>query len=187
MVNRKPHASAEQTSGRQSTMLVVGIGAAAGGLPALRSFFNGVSDATECAFVIVRSGTINESGIDVAAIRQMTARPVEEFDKKIKLTANTVYLTPPETGVAIEHNVLRCEGDAQSQPLSIVDHFFSSLAEEYRSKAVGIILSGYGTDGTLGLKAIHDAGGLTLVQSESSAAVDASPRSASQWGIVDHV
>ncbi|MCA9166463.1 MAG: PAS domain S-box protein [Planctomycetales bacterium] len=187
MVNRKLRASAEETSGRQSTMLVVGIGAAAGGLPALRSFFNGVSDSTECAFVIVRSGTINESGIDVAAIRQMTARPVEEFDKKIKLTANTVYLTPPETGVAIEHNALRCEGDTQSQPLSIVDHFFSSLAEEYRSKAVGIILSGYGTDGTLGLKAIHDAGGLTLVQSESSAAVDASPRSASQWGMVDHV
>src|SRR5437870_5615196 len=106
--------------------------------------------------------------------------------KTTKPKANTVYVQPPNKCVVAKNGALRLV--QREERLNVgIDHFFESLAEECGSRAIGIVLSGTGSDGTAGLRAIKAAGGLTFAQSEESAKFDAMPRSAIRAGFVDLV
>src|SRR5436305_6651459 len=117
---------------------------------------------------------------------KVTAMPVSELTRTTTPKPNTVYVQPPSKCVIAKNGALTLVQREKRLNVAI-DHFFESLAEECGSRAIGVVLSGTGSDGTAGLRAIKAAGGLTFAQSEASAKFDAMPRSAIRSGFVDIV
>ena len=112
--------------------------------------------------------------------------PVIQLTKTSAPERNTIYVQPPGKCVIMDNGALKLIGRAERLNVAI-DHFFESLAQERGSRAIGVILSGTGTDGTAGLRAIKAAGGLTFAQSEQSAKFPDMPRNAIRAGFVDAV
>ena len=136
------------------------------------------------AFVIVQHLDPHHASRLPKLLSKVTVMPVIELAETTKPRPNTVYVQPPNKCVIVKDGALKLVRRTQQLNLAI-DHFFESLAEERGSLAIGVILSGTGTDGTHGLRAIKAAGGLTFAQSEASAKFDAMPRSAIRAGFVD--
>ena len=114
--------------------------------------------------------------------------PIRQAEDGAKVEANTIHIIPPNKKMAIKHGTLVITEPTEPRGLRLpIDTFFRSLAEDQGSNAIGIILSGTGTDGTLGLKAIKHAGGLVIAQDLASAEFDGMPRSAIGTGLVDYV
>ncbi|TWU32843.1 Chemotaxis response regulator protein-glutamate methylesterase [Novipirellula artificiosorum] len=121
-------------------------------------------------------------------LRTATETRVIEIAGRRKLKPGCVYIAPARQFLEIKNGAVRpVVPDTDESPLTAVDHFFHSLAEDQAGRAVGIVLSGSGSDGTVGLKAISDAGGLTFAQDSASAKFDSMPRSAATTGVADHV
>src|SRR5262249_40162027 len=115
-----------------------------------------------------------------------TQMPVMEISERVKPKANTVHVLPPNKGLIYKNGALNLI-QLGGRPTLAIDHFFESLAEEQGSRAIGVLLSGSGSDGTAGLRAIKAAGGITFAQDEESAKFPAMPRSAILAGYVDAV
>lgn len=139
---------------------------------------------TGMAFVIVQHLDPHHASRLPTLLGKVTAMPVVELAEPTTPRPNTVYVQPPNKCVIVKEGALKLIRRTQQLNLAI-DHFFESLAEERGSRAIGVILSGSGTDGTHGLRAIKAAGGLTFAQNEASAKFDAMPRSAIRAGFVD--
>jgi two-component system CheB/CheR fusion protein len=139
---------------------------------------------TGMAFVIVQHLDPHHASRLPKLLGKVTAMPVAELAKSTAPRPNTVYVQPPNKCVIVKDGALKLIRRTQQLNLAI-DHFFESLAEECGSRAIGVILSGTGTDGTAGLRAIKAGGGLTFAQSEESAKFHAMPRSAIRAGFVD--
>ena len=168
--------------------LVVGIGASAGGLEALEEFFRHISPSSGMAFVVVSHQHPGHVSLLPSLLGRCTAMPVVEATDGMKVEANRVYLAPGGANLAILHGILHLM-DPHSQervPLPIA-YFFRSLAEDQKQRAVGIILSGTGTDGTLGLRAIKAESGMTIAQEPQAAKYQGMPSSAMAAGVVDVV
>ena len=178
----------DQEPASRPPLLIAGLGASAGGLEAFQQFFSTMPRESGVAVVIVQHLDPNSRGLLAELLSKQTTMPVREIQDGMRVEADHVYVTPPQVQVRIEQNILHLApllgGDKRQTP---VDAFFFSLAEDQRMAAVGIILSGEGTDGTLGLKAISDAGGITMAQDSASARYDSMPRNAAVTGIADHV
>jgi len=140
--------------------------------------------STGMAFVIVQHLDPHHASRLPKLLGKVTALPVVELAEPVTPRPNTIYVQPPNKCVIVKGGALKLIRRTQQLNLAI-DHFFESLAEECGSLAIGVILSGSGTDGTHGLRAIKAAGGLTFAQSEASAKFDAMPRSAIRAGFVD--
>ena len=170
----------------QSTFTIVGIGSSAGGIEALEEFFRHLPADSGAAFVVVSHQHASHSSLLPEILRRWTALPVIEASDGLSVEPNTVYLPPPGTRLAILHAVLHLmdAGDGV-RPLLPIDYFFCSLSEDQQDQAVGIILSGTGTDGSLGLKAIRAESGLTMAQEPRSAKFAGMPQNAIALGIVD--
>ncbi|MFE8604901.1 chemotaxis protein CheB [Archangium violaceum] len=166
---------------------VVGIGASAGGLPALQTLLESLPSDTGMAFVIVQHLSPDHESLLPSLLAMRTAMPVLEA-REGPLTPDHVYVSPPGTRLTLERDTLRLgKARATRGPPRIIDEFLGSLAESAPGRAIGVILSGTGTDGTRGLQAIRSAGGTTFAQDPASAGFDAMPRSAIHAGGVDHV
>ena len=121
-------------------------------------------------------------------LRKYTEMAVHQAKDGMKVEPNTIYIIPPNRKMAIKQGALIVTEPTEPRGLRLpIDTFFRSLAEDQGSNAIGVILSGTGTDGTLGLKAIKDAGGLVIAQDVASAEFDGMPRSAIETGLVDYV
>jgi two-component system CheB/CheR fusion protein len=167
---------------------VVGIGASAGGLEAFEQFFRHISPDSGMAFVLVPHLDPGHDSILTEILQRATAMPVVEAQDQIAVAPNHVYVIPPNREMAIFHGTLQLSVPEQPRGHRMpIDTFLRSLADDQGEKAVGIILSGTGTDGTLGLRAILGAGGITLVQEPASAAYDGMPISAIQAGYATHI
>lgn len=142
--------------------------------------------STGMAFVIVQHLDPHHTSRLPKLLSKVTAMPVVELGEPTTPQPNTVYVQPPNKCVIVEDGALKLIRRTEQLNLAI-DHFFESLAQECGSRAIGVILSGSGSDGTHGLGAIKVAGGLTFAQSEASAKFDAMPRSAIRAGFVDAV
>jgi two-component system CheB/CheR fusion protein len=164
--------------------LIVGIGGSAGGFEAAMELLRHLRPKTGMAFVIVQHLDPHHASRLAKLLSKVTAMPVIELAGTTTPRPDTVYVQPPNECVIVKNGALKLVRRTQKLNLAI-DHFFESLAEERGSRAIGIILSGSGTDGTAGLRAIKAAGGLTFAQSERSAKFDAMPRSAIRAGFVD--
>jgi two-component system CheB/CheR fusion protein len=167
---------------------VVGIGASAGGLEAFEQFFLHISKDSGMAFVLVSHLDPNHASFLTEILQRTTSMQVIEAADQIAVQANCVYVIPPNRDMAIFHGKLQLSipHEPRGQRLPI-DAFFRSLADDQQENAVGIILSGTGSDGTLGLRAILGAGGISLVQEPATAKYDGMPSSAIQAGYATHV
>jgi two-component system CheB/CheR fusion protein len=167
---------------------IVGIGASAGGLEALIELFAHIPATTGFAFLVVQHlSPIGESLLPEILSKKI-ALPVSEARQGQAVEPDRVYVVPPNAFMSLGGGrlVLASRADFDSPPMSI-DHLFRSLARELGKKAIGVILSGTGADGTLGLKAIKAQGGITVAQDPGSTLFDAMPRHAIEQGGVDFI
>jgi two-component system, chemotaxis family, CheB/CheR fusion protein len=163
---------------------IVGIGGSAGGFEAAMELLRHLPPSTGVAFVIVQHLDPHHASRLPKLLGKVTAMPVVELAEPTTPRPDTVYVQPPNKCVIVKDGALKLIRRTQQLNLAI-DHFFESLAEDRGSRAIGVILSGSGTDGTHGLRAIKAAGGLTFAQSEASAKFGAMPRSAIRAGFID--
>ncbi|MCB1850486.1 MAG: chemotaxis protein CheR, partial [Gammaproteobacteria bacterium] len=183
-----PKAEHEAASRRDDRLIIVGIGASAGGLEAIEAFFQQMDPQSGMAFVLVQHLDPTHKSILSELVGRFSKMPVQEVTQSQQVEANHVYVIPPNRDLAILNNRLQLLDPTGPRHLRLsIDYFFRSLALEARDSAVGIVLSGTGTDGTLGVRAIKGEGGLVLVQDPATAAYDGMPRSAIATGIADAV
>jgi two-component system, chemotaxis family, CheB/CheR fusion protein len=167
---------------------IVGIGASAGGLEAFELFFRHLSADSGMAFVLVSHLDPSHESILTEILQRSTAMPVIEAHDQLVVSPNAVYVIPPNREMAILNGALQLSVPERPRGQRMpIDTFLRSLADDQAENAVGIILSGTGTDGTLGLRAILGGGGISLVQKPDTARYDGMPSSAIQAGYASHV
>jgi two-component system, chemotaxis family, CheB/CheR fusion protein len=170
----------------QPPRYIVGIGASAGGLEALEQFFAGIGPNTEMSFVVVQHLSPDYKSVMAELLSRKTSMPVRVIETGMTPEPNTVNLIPPRMNLTIERRTFQLiEKPAPSQLNLPIDIFLKSLAKEYGDRCVAVILSGTGSDGTRGVRAVHEAGGVVVTQSPSSAKFDGMPRSAIASGVTD--
>ncbi|MGH9616631.1 MAG: chemotaxis protein CheB [Acidobacteriaceae bacterium] len=167
---------------------IVAIGASAGGLEAYTEFFRALPADTGMGFVLIQHLDPSHHSMLTEIIAKTTKMPVEEVRSGVAIQPNRVYVIPPNSKMAIADCVFQLSprGKAPGQHLA-VNFFMHSLAQEHKSRAIGIVLSGTGADGTAGLEDIKAEGGITFAQDPSSAKYDGMPRSAVDSGCVDFI
>ena len=182
-------AAASQAAGGEpsrSAFAIVGVGASAGGLEAFRQMLSALPVDTGMAFVLVQHLSPTHASLLSEILSRTTALPVTEVRDEPRVEPNHVYVIPPDRNMIIVQGGLRLlprEGHGQHRP---IDYFFRSLAKDQGPMAMGVILSGTASDGTLGLEEIKAEGGITFAQ-DDSAQQSSMPRSAVASGCVDFV
>ncbi|MEI8386115.1 MAG: chemotaxis protein CheB [Verrucomicrobiota bacterium] len=165
---------------------IVGIGASAGGLKAFGEFFSGMPADSGMAFVLVQHLAPDHESILCELVRRFTPMQVFEVEDGMPVQINCVYIIPPNRDMALLNGALQL-----IEPLSPhghrlpIDFFFRTLAQDQHERAIGIVLSGTASDGTLGLSAIKGEGGMVMAQSPESAEFDGMPRNAIATGLMD--
>ncbi len=183
-----PPANATPRRARRAGPYVVGIGASAGGLEAFERFFSRLPPTTGMVFVLVQHLEPTHKGMMPELLARHTAMPVVQAEDGMQVEPNGVYVIPPGTDLAILHGRLQVlEPSVPRGFRTPIDFFFRHLAVDQRERAVGIILSGMGSDGALGLRAIKEHLGMAMVQDPASAKYDGMPRSAIGTGMADYV
>ncbi|QRN96465.1 PAS domain-containing protein [Archangium violaceum] len=186
--SRKRRSAAGERTQLVERFPVVGIGASAGGLPALQFLLESLPPDTGMAFVIVQHLSPDHESALPALLASRTSMPVLEAREGLALAPDHVYVSPPGVRLTLARGTLHLSRRQRPQgKLRLIDDFLGSLAESAPGRALGVILSGTGSDGTDGLRAIRSAGGTTFAQEPSSARFDLMPRSAMEAGVVDHV
>lgn len=167
---------------------IIGIGASAGGLEALQSLFHNMPSDSGAAFVVVQHLSPDFKSVMAELLSKGTAMPVYNIADGVVVEANTIYLIPPRKIMMIAEGKLLLTEQMPEQGVNMpIDIFFRSLAEDQHHKAVGIVLSGTGSDGSRGIQAIKEVGGLVVVQDPDSAKFDGMPHSAVNTGLADMV
>jgi two-component system, chemotaxis family, CheB/CheR fusion protein len=167
---------------------VVGIGCSAGGLEALEKFLGHVPAQCGLAFVIVQHLDPQHASALPELLQKQTAMPVVEAGDGMVVEADRVYVIPPNKDLSLLHGKLHLLEPIAPRGLRLpIDFFLRSLAEDCKERAIGVVLSGMGSDGVFGLRAIKEMAGLTLVQEPASAQADSMPRSAIEAGVADIV
>ncbi len=169
-------------------LVVVGVGASAGGLEALQDFFKSMPIDNGLAFVVIQHLSPDYRSMMDELLARQTKMKIFIIDDGMKLEPNCIYLIPPRKNLSIFHNQLFLEDYNLKKGLNLpIDIFFRSLANEKGKKGIAIILSGTGSDGTLGIRAIKETGGMIMVQDEVTAKFDGMPRSSISTGVVDYI
>lgn len=173
----------------QNNRFWIGIGSSAGGLEALQQLVRKLPQENNATYIVVQHLSPRHKSLLATLIKRETKLDVLEIEDGVEPLANTVYVTPPNSDVVVKDRKLRLQPPSPELTASkpSVDRFFVSLAEELKSRAVGLILSGTGSDGSFGVQAIRAAGGITLAQDLESAKYDGMPSSAIESGCIDLV
>jgi two-component system, chemotaxis family, CheB/CheR fusion protein len=167
---------------------IIGIGASAGGLEAFEQFFTNMPPDTGMAFVLIQHLDPTHKSILTELVQRFTRMKVLEVQDGVTAEPNNVYIIPPNSYLAILHGKIHLmEPTAPPGLRTPIDFFFRSLAEDQKDKGICIVLSGTGTEGALGLRAIKGEGGMGMVQEPASAKYDGMPRSAVATGLADYV
>ena len=174
---------------QESNMFVVGIGASAGGLQALEAFFEHLPTDSGAAFVVIQHLSPDFKSLMQELLARRTCMAVYRVTEGMKLEPNSVYLIPPGKNLVLNGQKLHLsEQEERRNGLNLpIDIFLKSLAQTKFERAIGVILSGTGSDGTNGLRAINEAGGLAMVQEPETAEFDGMPRMAIATGVADRV
>ena len=169
-------------------LCIAGIGASAGGFEAIRHFFQAMPTDSGVAFVVVQHLDPTHVSLAAELFAKNTTMPVREATDGMLLQANHVYTSPSDKEMAIQDGCLRLTERGTRERVHLpIDHFFSALGADCGARAIGIVLSGMGTDGALGLKSIATHGGIVLVQDPQTAEYDGMPRSAIAAGVANYV
>ena len=171
-----------------SPFLVVGLGASAGGVEALEAFFAGLPQTDGAAFVVVIHLSPDRESQMADILERSVPLPVTQVTERVEVRPGHVYVIPPNRNLLMEDGHLRLAPlEDERHRRRPIDHFFRTLAEAYGEHAVGVVLSGTGQNGTVGVSRVQELGGLVLAQDPSDAAYDEMPRSAIAAGVVDNV
>lgn len=169
-----------------SSFPIVGIGASAGGLEALEMFFSNLPAGSGMAFVIVQHQDPNRKGLLVELLQRGTEMKVVQVKDRMRVEPNCVYVIPPNKDLSILHGTLYLLNPGAPRGLRLpIDFFFRALADDQQERSIGVILSGMGSDGTLGLRAIKEKAGAAFVQEPTSTQFDSMPSSAIKAGLAD--
>ncbi|MGV2287592.1 chemotaxis protein CheB [Trinickia sp. YCB016] len=189
MIRKTSRPAAQQDDRVQGSQVpVVGIGASAGGLEALNKLLGHLPSDTGMAFVIVQHLDPQHESKLRDLLGEVTPMPVLEAREGLPVEPDHVYVIAPNTTLAIANGVCRVTPRSEAHGVHLpIDHFLKSLAEDCQARAIGVILSGTGTDGTQGVEEIKAAGGITLAQDEQSAAHAGMPLNAIRSGCIDMV
>ena len=167
---------------------LVAVGASAGGLEAFEQLFKNLPPTTHAAFVVISHLDPKHTSMMTELISRFTRMAVREAADDVEVEPDHVYVIPPNKDLSIFHGRLQLtEQDKSASPRMPIDFFLRSLAEDSGDRAVVVILSGTGSDGTLGLRAVQGAGGTVFAQDPIDARYDGMPRSAIRTGLVDYV
>ncbi|HEU5410118.1 MAG TPA: chemotaxis protein CheB [Candidatus Acidoferrales bacterium] len=173
-------------SGNREGLLISAIGASAGGIEAFTELLKNLPGDTGMAFVLVQHLDPKHHSMLTELVSKQTSMPVEEVADGTKVQANHVYVIPPNATMTISNHTLQLGPRSESPAVQMtIDRFMRSLAEEQGNRAIGVILSGYGTDGTLGMAEIQAQGGVTFAQDDAK--FDSMPRSVIASGCADYV
>ena len=183
-----PTAADPAESRQRAPFPIVGMGASAGGLEAFEDFFRHLPANCGMAFVLVQHLDPDHASLLTEILQRSTAMPVVEAEDGVTVAVDTVYVIPRNREMAVEHGRLSVSvPDLPRGQRMPIDAFLRSLAADRGDRAIGIVLSGTGSDGTLGMRAIHGAGGITLVQEPSSARFSGMPASVIHAAYATHV
>lgn len=168
---------------------IVGVGASAGGLEAIESFFKEMPADSGVAFVVIQHLSPDHKSLMAELLSKRTRMPVHRAEEGMLVEKDSVYLIPPNRNLTLFHGrLMLSDQDRDSRGINLpIDIFLRSLAEDQGAKAIAIILSGTGSDGSSGLRAIKEELGMVMAQTEESAAFDGMPRSAIATGLVDFI
>ena len=181
-----PIPRADEGGGANIPFPIVGIGASAGGLEALELFLANVPAGSGMAFVIVQHLDPTHKGMLPELLQRSTGMQVFQVKDRTRVKPDSVYVIPPNKDMSILHGVLHLLDPVERRGLRLpINSFFCSLADDQREHSIGVILSGMGSDGTLGLRAIKEKAGAVFVQEPASAKFDSMPRSAIDAGLAD--
>ena len=168
--------------------VIVGIGASAGGLEALEMFFDHMPVGSGLAFVVVQHLSPDFKSLMDELLSRHTEIHIHRVVDGMEVEADSIYLIPPKKEMIVSGGRLLLTDKDPGQSLTLpIDVFFRSLAQDMGNRSLGVILSGTGSDGSRGIRAIHEAGGLVFVQDPELAKFDGMPRSALDTGVVDYV
>ncbi|HEY9768791.1 MAG TPA: chemotaxis protein CheB [Coleofasciculaceae cyanobacterium] len=177
-------------SQNRADFFVVGIGASAGGLRALEQFFEHLPNDTGAAFVVIQHLSPHFKSLMKELLERFTRMAIYRVTQGMELQPNSVYLIPPGKNLSLKNNQLHLlkQKERGRHELNFpIDIFLESLSRTMMERAIGIILSGTGSDGTNGLRTINQAGGFAMVQDPVTAEFDGMPRTAIATGIVDRI
>jgi len=181
-------ASTQRPAVAGRALRIVGLGASAGGLAPLEEFLAAAPRATGMAYVFVQHMDLTHKAMLTELLQRATTRPVREVADAQPVEGDTVYVIPPNAEMTLSGGALHLAEPSRPRGMRLpIDVLFSSLARESGERAIGVVLSGMGSDGTLGLQAIRAQGGLTLAQQPASVQFDSMPSSAIAAGCVDIV
>jgi two-component system CheB/CheR fusion protein len=166
---------------------VVGVGASAGGMDAFKSLVKAIPHNSGMAFILVQHLAPQYESILADILQKTTSLPVVEITDHLKVYPDHIYVIPSNQTLIANDGVLELKPRVKGEKINSIDVFFTSLAEIHQEHAIGVVLSGTGSDGTVGLKTIKDQGGITIAQDEASATYHAMPRSAIDAEVVDFV
>ncbi len=165
---------------------ILGIGASAGGLEALELFLKNIPEDSNIAFVIVQHLDPTRKDMMVELLQRITTLQVVQVTESNLVEPNFIYIIPPNKDMSIFHGKLHLFEPEAPRGLRLpIDFFFRSLADDQQERSIGVILSGMGTDGTLGLVTIKERGGVGFVQEPATAKYDSMPQSAIKAGLAD--
>ncbi len=171
-----------------ASLVIVGIGASAGGLEAIEQFLAHTPLHQDLALVVVQHLGPEQKDLLVELLQRKTQMTVQQVVDGTRVEPDHVYVIPPGKELSILHGTLHLLDPLEPRGLRLpIDAFFRALADDLREASIGVVLSGMGSDGTLGLRAIKEHGGLTMVQEPGSAAFDGMPKSAIATGVADVV
>ncbi|MBN2682839.1 MAG: PAS domain-containing protein [Bacteroidales bacterium] len=178
----------KKLTNKNKDFIIVGIGASAGGLEAIQDLFKFIPEKSGMAYVVIQHLSPDYKSLMDELLARHTNIPIQIATDGMDVLPDNIYLIPPRKNLKVFHNKIFLENQSLNKGLNLpVDVFFRSLAAEKGKNAVGIILSGTGSDGTLGTRAIKEAGGVVLVQDELSAKFNGMPKSSISTGLVDFV
>ena len=187
-LNKRKKDPVSTSSPRRAEFLIAGVGASAGGVEAFTELLTNLPADTGMAFVLIQHLDPKHESLLSALLAKKSTMPVVEVRKGMKLEPNHVYVIPPNATMTISDHSLQLEKRIETSGTPMpVDLFMRSLAEQQGNRAIGIILSGLGSDGTLGMAEIQAQGGVTFAQDEGSAKYDSMPRSVIDAGSADYV
>ena len=174
------------TASQSNNFFIVAIGASAGGLQALESFFSNLPDHPNAAFVVVQHLSPDYKSMMTEILQRKTAMSVNPIEDEMEIEPSQVYVLPPSKHLVVKNHRL-CLSESPESFDYPIDKFFHSLVKEWQEKTIAILLSGTGSDGTEGIQAISRVGGIGLVQSPETAQFNSMPSSAVPSGLVDEI
>lgn len=170
----------------ENDLLVVGLGASAGGLEALKAFFNSVFEHSGMAFIVIVHLSPKHKSSMAELLQMQTSMKVMQVEDKVEIEEDHVYVIPPDKILSMGDNHLQLSNKKREKQ-AVIDLFFRSLGKSKKRKCVSIVLSGSGNDGSVGLKTVKEEGGMAIVQDPREAKYAGMPQSAIDTGLVDKV